>query len=258
MCKCSLARMTVVCLQLHTQQHLHWESSQEIICTISLRWENISTNHFRWRQWHSFPWRKKDGTKRWRWRQRKKFLSVAIVVCQSFQIHGGSNAATARIGFISIHASVFPLRHYSQRTTGFVIAVRELTVFLYAIFLGLYNIKWLSLANNWLGTRDWERADRPLPDFTIYGFSNARFLWTFTWSRSDYATKNNFDSPTVYCQYCRGVRKYYRPLQCCLEPHSLFAFVETTVPLEYSRIKSVRLGQDCCWTPANWSGDLSR
>ena len=157
----------------------------EIICTISLRWENTSTNHFRRRQWHSFRWRKKDGAKSGRRRQRKKFLSIAIVVCQSFQIHVRSNAATARIGFISIHASVCPLRHYSQRTTGLVIAVREPTVFLYAVFLGLYNIKfkWLSLANNWVGTRDWEQAavpfrvlvwdscpgmSRPVP-----GFSNA-------------------------------------------------------------------------------------
>ena len=135
----------------------------EIICTISLRWENTSTNHFRRRQWHSFRWRKKDRTKSGRWRQRKKLLSIAIVVCQSFQIHVGSNAATARIGFISNHASVCPLRHFSQRTTGLVIAVRELTVFLYAVLLGLSNItfKWLSLANNWVGPRDWEQAAVP-------------------------------------------------------------------------------------------------
>ena len=87
-------------------------------------------------------------------RGRNYCLLPLSYICQSFQIHGGYNAATERIDFISIHASVCPLRHYSKRTTGFVIAVRKLTVFLYAVFLGLYNIKWLSLANNWLGTRD--------------------------------------------------------------------------------------------------------
>ena len=38
-------------------------TAREIICTISLIWENTSTNHFTRRKWHSFPWRKKDGTR---------------------------------------------------------------------------------------------------------------------------------------------------------------------------------------------------
>ena len=76
-----------------------------------------------------FPLKKRRRNKELKVKTEEEIL--ANVVYLSFQIHGGSNAATATIGFISIHASVCPLRHYSQRTTGFVMTVRKLIVFLY-------------------------------------------------------------------------------------------------------------------------------
>ena len=122
--------MTVVCLQLHMQQHLHWESSRAgnyLYDQPKMRKHLYKS--FQMKTTTLFPLKKPRRNKELEVKTEEEIL--ANVVYLRFQIHGGSNAATARIGFISIHASVCPLRHYSQRTTGFVMTVRKLTVFLY-------------------------------------------------------------------------------------------------------------------------------
>ena len=136
MCKCSLARMTVACLQSHMQQPGNYLSDQP-------KMRKDLYKSFQMKTMTLFPLKKRRRNKELNVKTEEEILVYCH--CRMPELRNTRWVQCSHCeNWFHIDSCVNVPPESLQPTTGFVIAVRKLTVF-------LYNN---GLANNWLGTRD--------------------------------------------------------------------------------------------------------